>query len=122
MRNLVFWALAGYHVTIDADSLGKMPRNDYRKLLHFARRDSRNDGSLRELRKILQENVEAAEKVLTAAQTDYTENWRYIDRRSRTPESIKTTHRNRALHSAVKRAKADLSTAKVIWEIFNETE
>ncbi len=121
MRSLVFW-LAGYQLAIDADSLGKMARNEYRNLLHFARRDPRNEGPLRELRKILQENVGAAEKALTAAQTNYTENWRHVDRRSRTPKSIETTRRNVTLHNAVKRAKADLSTAKAIWKIFIETE
>lgn len=122
MRSLVFWALAGYHVTIDADSLGMLSRNDYRKLLRFARSDPRNEGPLRELRKILQENIAAAENNLLAAQTAYTENWKFVDRRSRTPESAEILRRNGELHRAVKRARVDLSTAKTIWEIFNETE
>lgn len=107
---------------LDADALGKLPRANVRKLLKLAYHDSRNTAALQELGKILEENVADAVADHTKAKEEFAAGWKYVDKGSRTKTARDTRQENNRLQNAVKRAKADLNSAKSLLGIFNEME
>lgn len=121
MRNLVFRS-DHFILAIDADSLGSLPRANIRKILAIARSDSINNAALRQLREILLDNLRKAEQNCKLAQEDFDRNWKYINKRSRTKAALAVLQENDRLHRAVKRTKAELSTATALWKIFIEKE
>lgn len=111
-----------FHVVLDADALGEIPRANFRKLLKLAYRDSRNEATLRELGSILEENAANSAAAHAKAKEAFTVGWKYVNQRSRSKTAMEIQRENNRLQNAVKRTKAELNLAKSLLKIFNEME
>lgn len=111
-----------FQAVLDADALGELPRVNARKLLKLAYRDCRNAEALQELGKILEENAANAATAHSKAKEQFAAGWKYVVKGSRTKTARDTRQENNRLQNAVKRAKAELNSAKSLLEIFNEME
>lgn len=111
-----------FRVVLDADALGEIPREKFRKLLKLAYRDSRNEATLQELGNILKENAANSAAAHTKAKEEFTAGWKYINKRSRAKTAMEIQRENNRLQNAVKRTKAELNSAKSLLKIFNEME
>lgn len=111
-----------FHAVLDADSLGEIPRANFRKLLKLAHRDSRNEAALQELGSILEENMTIAGTAHTKAKEEFSEGWKYVNKKSRTKTAMEIQQENNRLQNAVKRTKAELNLAKSLLKIHNEME
>lgn len=109
-----------FHVVLNADVLGEMPRTNLRKLLRLARTESRNDAALQELGDILQAKVASAVAAHEKSKDERTAGWKYVDKRSRTKAAIAALQENNRLQNSVKRTKADMVSAEAMLKIFNE--
>lgn len=119
MRSVVI-RYDSFHLALDADRLGELPRANIRKILRLARRDYRNEAALQELRQILRENVSEAEAAYAQAKAEYSAGWKWVNKKSRTEASLTTMRQNNRLRDTEKRAKAELIAAKALWEIYQK--
>lgn len=111
-----------FHVALDADALGKMPRANFRKLLKLVRTESRNTTALQELGKTLKENAIKADAAHTKAKAEFAVGWKYVDKHFRSSAANEIRRENNRLQNAVKRTKAELNSAESLLIIFNEME
>lgn len=111
-----------FRVVLDADALGEIPRANFRKLLKLAYRDSRNEATLQELGRILEENAANLAAAHAKAKEEFTVGWKYVNKKSRTKTATEVLQKNNRLQNAVKRTKAKLNSAKSLLKIFNEME
>lgn len=111
-----------FQVVLHKDRLRQMPRTNFRKLLKLAFRDPRNQSALKELKTVLIDDAAAADAAHKQAKKEFTDGWKLVRPRSRSKAAVSTRQENNRLHNAVKRTKAELSSAEALLKIYNEME
>ena len=98
MRKLVF-RQGHFTIAVDADRIGDLTRQNFRKILSIARSDNINDADLQRLREILLDGMQEAKHNYDLAREDYARNWKYVNEKSRTKAALAVMRENKKLHN-----------------------
>lgn len=106
-----------YELALDMDALDTFPRKNLCKVLRQLRD---RPEEVQRLSELFQESLAEVMDARDAASKALADNWRPVNKRSRTLEARKILRQNRELESALRRAEIRYTAYQKLYELFQE--